>query len=202
MGTWVIAAAASVYLLAPTPSRTPPPPWELVVKEGTPAVQTIVTDGVAGICLDSNASSFSIQRRTDVDLSRTPILHVRWRVEALPPNADFRTKKDDQAAQFFVAFATPLRYRAINYIWDTRAPVGASGDYNLLWFVRIKTIVVTSGAADVGRWIDIRRNVRADYAALFGGSAPPVKGVRFQVNSQYTRSRAKGCIAAAYFTAE
>ena len=159
-------------------------------------------DGRDAVCLDSTDSSFSIQRRTDIDLRRAPILHVMWHVDALPPGADFRTSKDDQAAELFVAFATPLRYRAINYIRDTTAPVGAVGDYDLLWFIKIKTVVVHSGTADVGRWVDIVRDVRHDYETLFGADALKVKGIRFQVNSQYTHSHATGCIADVFFASE
>jgi hypothetical protein len=188
------------HLFTPSDATTPPPPWQIAVKEGEPVVRSTDVEHEPAVCLDSDASSFSIQRRTDVDLTRTPILHLRWRVDALPPGADFRTSKDDQAAQFFVAFATPLRYRAINYIWDTTAPVGTKGDYNLLWFIKIKTMVVESGALHKGTWQEITRDVRRDYADLFGSDAPAVRAVRFQVNSQYTHSHAIGCLAKADFS--
>lgn len=200
LATVALAGTVPVHLLAPTARLTPPPPWVIAVKEGKPVLRTLTSDGFSGVCLDSTASSFAIQRATAVDLARTPILHLRWRADALPPAADFRTRKDDQAAQFFVAFATPLRYRAINYIWDTTAPLGAVGDYDLLWFIKIKTVVVQSGDQETGRWIEVQRDVRQDYETFFGGSAPIVRGVRFQVNSQHTKSHAVGCVADVFFS--
>ena len=197
---WLLAVApTSDHLFAPNAAGGLPPFWQLAVKEGRPIVRAETIDETPAVCLDSDASSFSIQRRTNINLRRTPMLHLQWRVDTLPPGADFRTSKDDQAAQFFVAFATPLRYRAINYIWDTTAPVGAIGDYNLLWFIKIKTVVVESGAQHKGMWQEVTRDVRHDYADLFGGDAPAVRGVRFQVNSQYTHSHVVGCLAKADF---
>lgn len=193
------AALGQLALLDVAQRGVPPVPWEQAVKSGQPMVRRASIDGEQGICLDSRSSSFSIQRRVNVPLTLTPKLRVRWRVQHLPPGADFRTTKDDQAAQFFVAFATPFRYRAINYIWDTTAPVGTIGDYDLLWFIKVKTIVVASGAEETGRWVTMTRDVAADYRRLFDSEPPPVRGVRFQVNSQYTKSRAEGCIAAVTF---
>lgn len=194
-----LVLAATQQLLTISPA-VPPKPWEIAVKTGRLDVRTRVLDGVEGICLNSNSSSFSIQRRTHVLLTEDPVLTVRWRVEHLPPGADFRTRLDDQAAQFFVAFATPFQYRAINYIWDSTAPVGTVGDYNVLWFIKVKTVVIASGPAQAGRWTTFTRDVAADYRTLFGGALPPVRGVRFQVNSQYTKSRAEGCIADVTFS--
>ncbi|HUP62360.1 MAG TPA: DUF3047 domain-containing protein [Thermoanaerobaculia bacterium] len=194
------AGCAEVRFLDLQHTSVPPQPWVQAVKTGQPVLRRALLDGEAGICLVSQSSSFSMQRRAAVDIAHHPLLRLRWRVNALPPGADFRTPKDDQAAQFFVAFATPLRYRAINYIWDTTAPVGTVGDYDLLWFIKIKTLVVASGAGETGRWVTVTRDVAADYRALFGGEPPPVRGVRFQVNSQYTRSYAEGCIASVTFS--
>lgn len=194
----VLAATQQLLTVSPV---IPPEPWAIAVKTGKPDVRVRALDGVNGICLNSNSSSFSMQRRTHVSLTENPILTVRWRVEHLPPGADFRTRLDDQAAQFFVAFATPLRYRAINYIWDSTAPVGTVGNYDVLWFIKVKTVVVASGPAQAGRWTAFTRDVAADYRTLFGDDPPPVRGVRFQVNSQYTKSHAEGCIANVSFSA-
>lgn len=95
----VIALSASAqplvtHVFTPT-AKAPPPPWQIAVKEGRPVVRPATIDGTPAVCLDSDASSFSVQRRTDIDLTHTPILHLRWRVDALPPGADFRTSKDD-----------------------------------------------------------------------------------------------------------
>jgi hypothetical protein len=43
----------------------------------------------------------------------------------------------------------------------------------------------------MNRWIAGSRNVREDYARAFGRTAPKVKGVRLQINSQHTATSAE-----------
>lgn len=105
-----------------------PPGWNLRVKAGTPRVGVLRDGTDLGVCLDSNDSSFSIQRAINTHETSYAVLTWRWRAEVLPPRGDFRNAQtDDQAAQLFVAFGR----RAINYIWDTNAPRDVVGDYSL-----------------------------------------------------------------------
>jgi hypothetical protein len=200
----VLAVADRLVLLDPTTiSAAPPSGWTIMVKrEPVKLFLTREKDGT-GVCLDTNIASFSINRAAKVDLRTYPVLTWTWRVDALPPRGNFHDRgTDDQAAQMFVLFErTGLSARrAINYIWDTNALVGDRGNDSVPLIVSIKTIVVKSGAAEARRWVAMRRNVADDYAALFGGRAPRVEAVRFQVNSQHTRSHATGCIREVTFT--
>jgi hypothetical protein len=197
-----IVAGAIALLDGNALRSSPPRGWTVMAKQEPVKVFLAHEDGRDGVCLDANVASFSINRPVDVSLQQNPILTWTWRVDALPPDGDFRQgRTDDQAAQMFVIFErSGLRRRAINYIWDTHASVGEAGTDSVPLVISIKTLVVKSGASEIGRWVRMSRDVSRDYADLFGpGTVPRVEAVRFQVNSQHTKSHAVGCLAEAEF---
>ncbi len=68
---------------------------------------------------------------------------------------------------------------AICYVWDNRHAVGTSR-----WSPytdRVRMVVVESGNAQAGRWLDERRDVARDFRAAFGaqwsGPVPAITGV-------------------------
>ena len=108
------------------------------------------------------------------------------------PGGDFRRASTDaQAAQVLVAFADR---RVITYLWDSTAPKGAMQSSSDIPLVHIFAVVCQSGAAEANQWIAENHNVAADYQRAYGKTAPHVKGLRLQINSQHT-----GTVAESYF---
>jgi hypothetical protein len=137
-------------------------------------------------------ASFALERGVDVSPEQTPYLTWSWKVTRLPNGGDFRrASTDDQAAQVLVAF---VDRRVITYIWDSTAPKGVMQNSSEIPLVHIFAVVCQSGAAEANRWIDENHNVAADYQRAYGKTAPHVKGLRLQINSQHT-----GTIAESYF---
>ena len=136
------------------------------------------------------------RRDLAVDLREYPILSWRWKVDNLIAKSDPTAKAgDDYAARIYIAFRyeperVPLLRKAkfkaaqlvfgdlpigaINYIWATATPVGSildnpfAGDF-------VKMIPVRSGAGELGRWVEERRNV-AHVAALPPRRRQPGRG--------------------------
>jgi len=131
-----------------------------------------------------------------VDLQRTPVLCWRWRVDAPLKSADMSQRSgDDYAARLYVSLALPeaeksfgLRTQlsiarsiwgpsvpdaAVNYVWDNRQPVGTERPN--AYTDRTTMVVLRSGAAHAGGWVQERRNVGRDVARLYGASARPVQ---------------------------
>ncbi len=170
-----------------------PAAWRLKVKSGTPQVFKASDGGTPAVCLNSVDASFSIQRDIDLDISKYPFITWRWRANVLPPKGDLRNSStDDQAAQIVVAFGG--RY-AIDYIWDTNAPLDTEGDFFVPFIVTARILVVANKHNKLQEWMEITRDLRKDYRRLFGKDPGNISGVRFQVNSQHTASRAEGCIS-------
>jgi len=172
--------------------------WQIKEKSGK-ADFAVVKDGdLNAVRFRSANTSFSLQKEVKVDLRKFPVLTWKWKVTKLPVGGDFRkSQTDDQAAQLFLAFS---KTKAIVYIWDTTAPQGTMGDAAVPWPMSIKTVVVRSGAADMGKWFTEVRNVYDDYKKLFGNEPMDVAGVRLQINSQHTGTSAESYFAEAVFT--
>ena len=173
-----------------------PREWKLSTKEGT-ADLAVVRDGSGrALRLRSHSASFAIQKEVDIDLKQTPFLVWQWKVTELPRRGDLRSSgTDDQAAQLFVMVSPDfLRTDVIAYIWDTTAPAGTVAEApapTIYPFVRIKMVVLRSGKQEKGKWITETRNVVEDYKKLFGDDPDKVTGIRLQINSQHTKSRAE-----------
>ncbi|MBL0418740.1 DUF3047 domain-containing protein [Ramlibacter sp. AW1] len=174
-------------------------PWQEVrlnadLKPNTFAART--WDGLAAVEVRSAASMSLLARPVDVDLARTPVLCWRWRVDAPLQGADMARKSgDDYAARLYVSLALPdseksfgLRTQlriaraiwgpavpdaAINYVWDNHHPVGTERPN--AYTDRTTMVVLRSGAAQAGQWVQERRHVGRDAARLYGPSAAPVQ---------------------------
>ena len=174
-----------------------PPSWELKVKSGKASFDVMRDGDIPALHLKSVDSSFSVQGKVNADVKRYPVLSWRWKVTQLPKGGDFRkSRTDDQAAQLFVAFTDT---KAIVYIWDTTAPQGLMESTSPVPFMTVKVVVVRSGPAELGKWIAETRNVYEDFKKFYGDEPPVVKGMRFQINSQHTRTSAESWFADVVF---
>ncbi len=168
-----------------------PMDWQIKMNHGQPEI-SVCKDGESCLHLKSVRSSFALEHSVDVDPAQMPFLTWHWKVAQLPGGGDFRrASTDDQAAQVLVAFSDK---RILTYIWDTNAPKGTMQHASNIPLVHIFAVVCQSGAAEANKWIAESRNIAADYERAYGRTAPRVKGLRLQINSQHT-----GTIAESYF---
>jgi hypothetical protein len=171
-------------------------------------VYALVRDGDAVVVeAKSESAASGLVRPIRIDAKQYPILEWRWKVMNLIAKADVRRKSgDDYPARVYVTFeydparlgfferpkfeAVKLLYgdyppiAALDYIWETRLDRGsiAPNPYPS----RVQMIVVESGPQALGRWIDERRDVVADYRQAFGGDPPAISGVAIMTDSDNT----------------
>jgi len=138
------------------------------------------------------------------------VLAWRWKVDRVVEKADLEEKGgDDFAARVYVFFDLPeedlpwsarvalrlarlvhgsdLPSAGICYVWDNRHAIGTSA-WNPYWF-RIRTVVLESGNARAGQWVEERRDLEADFLAAFGADRqrlPAVTGVAAGNDSDQT----------------
>jgi hypothetical protein len=164
---------------------------------------TIATDGGRrALHLRSQGDNSTITRAVAVDVKQFPLFVWRWKVVTLPVGADSRRRdRDDQAAQIYVAFPrfpTAVRSRVIGYVWETTAPIGTivkSQSSGVVTYV-----VVRSGEADLGRWIEEVRDVYEDYRMIYGEvPAEEVGAVSVAIDSNDTHSTAESYIGEILF---
>jgi len=210
----LVGPAAYAIQLPPFSAATPggplPPGWTV---QPVPNVQRqtrfdLVSDGDATVLrARAEASAASLRYTLRVDPARDPQLRWRWKTERVLDRADLTRKSgDDYAARLYVFFdrkpaqmslgeralyrlgraryGEQLPAAALCYVWDNRLPVGTLRDNAYTGFV--KMIVASSGKARQGRWIDLQRDVAADYRRAFNTAAPTITGIAIMVDTDNT----------------
>lgn len=169
---------------------------------------SLVRDGGTTVLrADAEASASGLVREQTIDLKAFPIIEWRWRAGNVLSKADVKTRTgDDYPVRLYITFAhdansisiadraaraiygqLPPR-AAINYIWDTRSPVGTTVPN--AYTDRVRMIVVESGNARVGEWITYRRDLAEDFRKAFGYDAPPVSGIAVMTDTDNTGEKA------------
>lgn len=198
-GTVSIAAFSSV-----PPGGRVPPPWRAAIAPRARAPQFSLVDdaGATVLRVRSDAAAGTLAHALRAEADARPELAWRWKIDRVVAKADLETKSgDDFAARVYVFFDLPeselsLAERAtlavarfvhgetlpaagICYVWDNKHARGTTA-WNPYW-QRIRMVVLESGNDLAGRWVNERRDLRADFLAAFGARGgkpvPAVTGV-------------------------
>jgi hypothetical protein len=195
------------------PGSALPDGWKPLTfkKVAKSTVYELVTDGSAVVVkATSDAGASGLTKEVKIDPSIFPVVHWRWKVENLLTRSDVTRKSgDDYPARLYITFeydpekvslGRKLKYQAgralfgdipiaaLNYIWDARTPVGTVVDNAYTDFA--KMIVVETGAAKVGMWVEESRNVYRDYKEAFGEDPPMINGIAIMTDTDNTKERA------------
>jgi hypothetical protein len=190
-----------------------PDGWKLLTfkKIGRHTQYEVVKDqSVAVVKAVSEASASGLTKAVTIDPREYPIVRWRWKIENMLRKSDVSRKDgDDYPARLYITFAyepdkvsfgKKLKYKAgralfgdipigaLNYIWDSRSPVGTMVDNAFTSFA--KMIVVESGDRRVGSWVEEERNVYEDYRSAFGEEPPAINGIAIMTDTDNTKERA------------
>lgn len=172
----------------------------------------LVGDGGSTVLrVRSDASASALAHPLDVDPATTPVLAWRWKVSNPVAGSDFTRKDgDDYAGRVYVlfdfpverltvadrlkmtlaraAYGTELPTAAIAYVWGSAQPAGATGPNP--YTDRVRMVVVDSGPQHAGEWVEVRRDVAADFRAAFGEAPPHITGIAVSADTDNTGERA------------
>ena len=171
----------------------------------------VINDGdVTVVKASSEGSASGLIKEIKIDPREYPIVRWRWKVENVLKNSDVNRKEgDDYPARLYITFeydpdkvslSKKLKYKAgraifgnipigaLNYIWETHAPVGTIVENVFTDFAQM--IVVESGPQKIGTWIDEERNLYEDYQKAFGEAPPMINGVAIMSDTDNTKERA------------
>jgi hypothetical protein len=189
---------------------TLPPDWKPLTFEKIEkhTVYTLVKDNdTVVVKAVAEASASGLTREIKIKPKEYPILQWRWKVNNILKRGDVRTKKgDDYPARIYITFefdasklgffekvkyeAVKILYGqypplgAINYIWESKVPVGTMVPNP--YTDRVMMFVVQSGSAKVNQWVNEERNVYEDYKKAFGEEPPMVSGVAIMTDTDNT----------------
>jgi hypothetical protein len=174
------------------------------------AYAVVKDGGASAVKATSEASASGLTKEVAIDPKEYPIVRWRWKVENLLKTSDVRTKAgDDYPARLYitfqydpdkVSFTRKAKYMAgralfgdipiaaLNYIWDSKAPVGTIVENAYTDFATM--IVVESGGQGLGVWRDEERNIYDDYQKAFGGEPPLINGVAIMSDTDNTKESA------------
>ena len=158
----------------------------------------------------SEAAASGLIKPVTIDPKEYPIVRWRWKVENVLRGSDVALKEgDDFPARLYITFAYDpdkvsfskmLKYKAgralfgdipiaaLNYIWETKTPVGTIVENAYTDFARM--VVVESGQQKLGRWIEEERNIYEDYKKAFGEEPTMINGVAIMSDTDNTKERA------------
>jgi DUF3047 family protein len=165
---------------------------------------SVVEDGGRrALRMRSESEHSTIARELTVDLARTPVLTWSWKIVSFPSGADLRERAtSDATGHLFVIwprFPEMLRSRLIGYVWEPRAPADAV--FTSKKTATVTYIVLRSGSAGVGAWVEERRDVAADYRRVYGAAAPNPPALALSIDTNDTRSRAESLFGPIAFQA-
>ncbi len=172
-----------------------------LVKDG----ETTVVKAVS----EAGASGLITER--PIDPKDYPIVQWRWKVANILQKGDVTKKAgDDYPARLYVTFAydpdraslfdaakykagkalfgPDLPFRALNYIWESKAPKGSIvpnpfTDWTMM-------VVVQSGPAELNKWIVEERNLYDDFKKAFNEEPLKISGVAIMTDTDNTQESA------------
>jgi len=199
--------------------ETLPPDWKPLTfkKIEKHTTYTLVKDnGIVVIRAVAEASASGLTREVKIDPKEYPIIQWRWKVSNVLKKGNVHKKEgDDYPARIYITFEydpsklsffEKAKYKtikllygqypplaAINYIWESKAPVGTlvPNPYT----DRVMMFVVESGTDKLTQWVVEERNVYEDYKKAFGGEPPMISGVAIMTDTDNT-----GESATAYYS--
>jgi len=162
---------------------------------------TVVVKAVAEV------SASGLTREIKIDSKEYPIIQWRWKVSNILKKGDVHKKEgDDYPARIYITFEyTPgkvsffekAKYEtikllygqypplaAIDYIWESKAPVGTMVPNP--YTDRVMMFVVESGSAKLDQWVSEERNVYEDYKKAFKEEPPMISGVAIMTDTDNT----------------
>lgn len=203
------ASKALAQRLLQTPASVP---WEPFVLPGKTFVpfEVAEVDGRPALQVQAQASVSILRQRFDVPLQHLGAMKFSWRVDGLPLDARLsETDREDAPVRILLAFdgdksrwsarqhrlsemsrlltGEPLPYATLMYVWSPHdaadtVVVNPRSD-------RVRKLVVETGDARVGQWVDYRRDVRADFIRVFGEEPGPLLAVALMTDTDNTRSQ-------------
>jgi len=150
-----------------------------------------------------NAAS-GLGKKVKIDLNKTPIINITWKVEKDLAGIKENTKKGhDFAARVFVikkTGATPLSNRAINYVFSSNNKIGASSPSP--YTKKSIDKVLASTKENLNEWITVKANVKEDFKKFHDLDVNLLDGLAIMVDTDNSKMKAISYFQNIYFSAD
>ena len=151
---------------------------------------------------DNSASGLG--KKVNINLNKTPIINITWKVEKDLAGIKENTKKaHDYAARVFVikkTGATLLSNRAINYVFSSNNEIGfnSSSPYTK------KSIdyVLSTTKDSLNEWITIRSNVKEDFKRFHNLNVDQLDGLAIMADTDNSKLKSISYFQNIYFSSK
>lgn len=178
--------------------------WQTKSFEGETRYRFDDKSGRRALFAESDKSASGLYREIEVDLNRTPWLNWSWRVDKVLDGVDERSKAgDDYPVRVYVVVSGGAAFwktRSLVYVWSSNQPVGAT--WNNPYTSNARIMALRSAIKDAGRWVNEKRNIRADFRQLFGEDISAIDAVALMTDADSSGQSATAWYGDIYFTAK
>ena len=148
-----------------------------------------------------NAAS-GLGKEIKVDLNKTPIINITWKIEKDLPGIIENTKKGhDFAARVFAIKkigATPLSNRAINYVFSSNNEIGF---YSPSPYTKKSIDNVLSTTKDnLNKWVTVKANVKEDFKRFHNLNVDELDGLAIMSDTDNSKMKAVAYFQNIYFS--
>lgn len=157
-----------------------------------------IADGALHTAQDEDSTTIGTERGFPLDPQATPRIRIRFKVTAWPAKGDLRRKgTEDAALRIFVLFDRGGGLLSppdtLGYAFASSNPVGKTLTSER--FDNVKFIPVATARGYDGGWIEVERDLVADYKAAFGrASVPKIKAIGIKSDGNNTDAKAAAVI--------
>jgi len=167
--------------------------WEAVRGRGTEysVSRDSSLPALHAVSIGGNAS---IGKEISYAVADFPLLSWSWKIITLPRDGcESVARKNDSAAGIYVSYRHGLVRKYLKYVWSSSLPMGSTlrSPFSPL----TKIIVMESGAARMGKWVNERVNVRSDIKRCFDDEPARIDGFGIMTDADNTESTAEAWYA-------
>ena len=150
-----------------------------------------------------NAAS-GLGKKVIIDLNKTPIINITWKVEKDLVGIKENTKKGhDFAARVFAikkTGATPLSNRAINYVFSSNNKVGENSPSP--YTKKSIDNVLSTTQENLNEWVTVKANVKEDFKKFHNLDVDQLDGLAIMSDTDNSKMKAITYYQNIFFSAD
>ena len=151
----------------------------------------------------SNQSASLLFKKMPVDLNKTPYINWQWKVQSTYSDNINETKKsgDDFPARIYIAIKPQLgriKPRALTYVWASHAD--KLSHWKSPFTKSVEIMALQSGDELSGKWINEKRNLKADLSQFFGQSIDSIEGIGIMTDADNSKTTGEAQYQGLFFS--
>ena len=152
----------------------------------------------------ANNAASGLGKEIKIDLNKTPILNITWKVEKDLRGINERSKKGhDYAARVFVVKktgATPLSNRAMNYVFSSNEDVNVS--HPSPYTKKSIDYVLATTKDNLNEWVTVKVNVKEHFKNFHNLELDEINGVAIMADTDNSKLSSISYYQNIYFSSE